>query len=160
MKSFNDYRPISFKFLGMTRHERLPRSTMFQGFHLLKLRLKSLLGHPITYFDIRASLTPEQQKNGDMWFLTAVANERARDAENCSRIHVLRCWMIIFRYLPELSYVQSVLGSPESPHHPDQPIVDNYLLRWGYKLHVPPSFVELIHGTDGDSAVYATESLM
>jgi hypothetical protein len=160
MKSFSDYKPITFKFLGMTCYERLPRSTIFQWLHASRIHIKSLLRLPVSYFDLRALLTPEQQKNGDMWFLTHFIQERDKDAENTSRVERLRYWRTLIRYLPELTYVHSIIYSPESPKHPKQPIIDDYLVRWGYKLDVPPSFIELIHGTDNDSALYASEHLL
>jgi hypothetical protein len=159
MKSFADYKPITFKFLGLRLNEHMPNTTMFHWLHLSRIRLKLLLSLPITYFDLRASMTPEQQKNGDMWFLTHFTQERDRDAENTSRMERLHYWRTLIRYWPELTYVHSIIYSPESPKHPEQPIIDEYLVRWGYKLDVPPSFAELVHGTDGDSALYASEHL-
>lgn len=160
MKSFADYEPLTFRFLGMTRHERLPRWTMFHWFHTSRINLKSAIGLPITYFDLRALLTPEQQKNGDMWFLTAWSKKRDTDAENESRAYHLRYWLTTFNYYPELYYVRSVLYSKESPHHKDQPKVDDYMVRWGYRLAVPPSFIELVNGTSSEVALDVVEGMM
>jgi hypothetical protein len=160
MQSFADYEPIKFKFLGVTWRERLPLPSPFHWLHLARLRFKATFGLPVTYFDLRTSLTPEQQKNGDLWFLTISYSKRDRDAENTSRMRRVLYWITVFRYLPELSYVRGVFYSPEAPHHPDQPIIDDYLVRWGYLLDVPPSFIELLHGTDSDTALYAIEVLL
>lgn len=153
-QSFNDfvkrYKPLRFKFMGLNLNEHMPSQTMFDWPHLTYLRIKSLLGLPINYFDLRSSLTPEGKKRADMAFLTHVIRERDRDAENVSRGEIVRYRYTKLRYWPELSYINRTIGTKKA---------DNYMLRWGYLLDFNPSFIELIHGTDGDTALYALENL-
>jgi hypothetical protein len=146
----NSYRPLRFKFLLLPFTERMPRVTTWDGFYLGKLRLKSHLGMPITYFDLRPSLTPEGKKRADMAFLTHVREERERGAENVSGGEIIRYLFTKFRYWPEVSHVNKTIGTPKA---------DNYMLRWGYLLDFNPSFIELIHGTDNDTALHALENL-
>lgn len=145
-----NYKLLRFKFMGINRTEHLPRQTLFDRPHLTYLRIKSLFGLPINYFDLRSSLTPEGKKRADMAFLTHVIRERDRDAENVSRGEIACYHYTKLRYWPELSHINKTIGTKKA---------DNYMLRWGYLLDFNPSFIELIHGTDRDTALYALENL-
>lgn len=153
-QSFDDfikhYKPLRFKFMGFTLNEHIPSQTMFDWQHLTYLRTKSLLGLPINYFDLRSSLTPECKKRADMAFLTHVIREHDRGAQNVSRGEMVHYHYMKLRYWPELSHINKTIGSKKA---------DNYMLRWGYLLDFNPSFIELIHGTDGNTALYALEAL-
>lgn len=142
-----NYRPLRFKFLGLKLRERMPHETVFDAPHLLRIRLKSFINLPITYFDLRASMTPVGKKRADMAFLTHVIQKCDRDAENTPRI---RFYMIRLCYFPELGYINRHIGTKQA---------DNYMLRWGYLLDHDPSFDELIHGVDSMVAWYALENL-
>ncbi len=160
MNSFDEYELLTFKLLGFKRHEKIPRKTIFYALHWLRIRLKSVLGVQITYFDLRALLTPEQQKNGDLMFLTAWSRKDDRDAENESRAYRVRYFITTLRYYPELWYVRSILHSDQSPHHPKQQTIDDYMVRWGYGLNISPSFIELVNGTSSELALDAVDVLM
>lgn len=151
-QSFNDfvkhYKPLHFKFIGLTFTEHTPSETLFDWPYLTYLRIKSLLGLPVNYFDLRSSLTSVGKKRADMAFLTHVIQKCDTDAQNTPRV---RYYMIRLRYFAELRYINRHIGSKQA---------DNYMLRWGYLLNHDPSFDELIHGTDGDSALYAIENLL
>jgi hypothetical protein len=154
------YKPLTFRFMGVPLKERLPYSTslllpLVMGY----VQLKASLGLKVSYFDLRLSLTPEQRKIGDLRFLTYCAKESAGDTPDAPRMRRGHCLLFKLRYWPELSYIHSVLFSPQTPKHPDQPKVDAYLLRWGYMLSVNPSFVELVNGASYDTALYALENL-
>jgi hypothetical protein len=114
----------------------------------------------ITYFDLRALLTRDQQKNGDLMFLTAWSRKDDRGAEDESRAYRMRYFITILRYYPELWYVRNILYSPQSPHHPRQQAIDDYMVRWGYRLSVSPSFIELVNGTSPELAMDAMEQLL
>lgn len=144
------YKPLCFKFMGINLTEHMPPQTSFDWPHLTYLRIKSLLGLPINYFDLRSSLTPEGKKRADMAFLTYVIRERDRDAENVSRNESVRFFITKLRYWPELWQVNHTIGTKDT---------DRYMLRWGYLLDFNPSFIELIHGTDGDIALLVIEDL-
>lgn len=136
--------------MGIVLSERMPRQTVFDWPHLLRIRIKTVAGLPVTYFDLRPSLTPVGKKRGDMAFLTHVIQKCDRDAEDASKIERVRYHMTLLRYSSELRYVNRYIGTPE---------VDKYMLQWGYLLDHNPSFDELIHGTDGATAWYALENL-
>lgn len=141
------YKPLRFKFGGVILREHMPHKTLFDEPHLIWIRLKSLVGLRITYFDLRASMTPVGKKRADMAFLTHVIQKCTRDAENTPR---MRFYMTRLRYFPELWYID---------RHIDTKQADNYMLRWGYLLDHDPGFDELIHGTTGAAAWYALENL-
>lgn len=151
-QSFNDfvkhYKPLRFKFMGLTLTEHTPSETLFDWPYLTYLRFKSLLGLPVNYFDLRSSLTSVGKKRADMAFLTHVIQKCDMDVQNAPRV---RYYMTRLRYFAELRYINRHIGSKQA---------DNYMLRWGYLLNHDPSFDELIHGTDGDSALYAIENLL
>lgn len=145
-----NYKPLRFKFLGLTLTEHMPRETSFDWPSAIRVRIKLLLGMPINYFDLRSSLTTGSKKRADMAFLTHVIRERDRDAESVSRTELWRYRHMQLRYWPELWHANLTIGSKQT---------DNYMLRWGYLLDYTPSFTELIHGTDNDTALYAFENL-
>lgn len=142
------YSPMSFKFRGITRNERLPKRTPASLLALLRRAAKEALGKELTYFDLRASLTPEQRKMGDLIFITHFSRSHDRDAENVSRSERLRYYWLRFRYSPELIHVYNQLYDGQGQPKFDLPeYVEMYLLRWGYLMSVSPNFVELVHGT-------------
>jgi hypothetical protein len=144
-----DYKPMRLKFMGVSRKERLPRAaSLLRPVAVVGCRAKLSLGLELTYFDLRASLTPEQRKMGDLIFLTHFDKSHATDAENVSRTERARYYWLKIRYLPEIIYINNQLYDKQG-----QPIlslpkdVEMYLLRWGYMMSVSPQFVELVHGT-------------
>lgn len=145
-----NYQRLQFRFGGVLLRENMPHKTLLDGPHLLRIQLKTLLGLPIDYFDLRASLTPIGKKRADLAFLTHVIQKCDRDAENASWIERIRYWRVYLRYLPELWYVNRHIGTPA---------VDTYMLQWGYLLEHNPSFDELVHGTNGAVAWQALENL-
>jgi len=142
-----NYEHLHFKLIGVTFHERIPRATVINWPHLLRLRTKSLFERPLIYFDLRASLTPVGKKRADMAFLTHVIQKCDRDAENTPRMRFYMTWL---RYFPELWYINRHIGTEQA---------NNYMLRWGYLLDHDPSFDELVHGTTSEAAWYALENL-
>lgn len=136
--------------MGLPLHEHMPHETIFDAPHLVRIRLKSFVDAPITYFDLRASLTPVGKKRADMAFLTHVIQKCDRSAENASRIERMHYFTTKLRYFPELWYVNRHIGTPK---------VDNYMLRWGYLLEHDPSFGDLVHGADNLLAWYCLKNL-
>ncbi len=141
------YAPLRYKYGAFSLREHTPRATLLDWPNLVRLRLKTTARLPITYFDLRASLTPAGKKRADMAFLTHVIQKCDRDVENTPR---MRYCMTRLRYFPELWYIHRHMGTKQ---------VNNYMLRWGYLLAHDPSFDELIHGTTGAAAWYALENL-
>jgi hypothetical protein len=149
-----DYKPMHFKYLGYDHKERLPYfSVATRPLVTIRRQLKSLFRLELTYFDFRASMTPEQIKTGDMIFLTHNSRNHARYAENVSRVERLRCFLIKMYYLPELVHINGQLynkhGKPTSKLPND---IEMYLMRWKYLMKVEPDFTELVHGMDPDQA--------
>jgi hypothetical protein len=151
------YKPMSYRFLGIKRNEYLPRFVVLRPLLAIRRRIKTVMGWELTYFDLRASLTREQRKMGDLIFLTHFDKSHATDAENASRSERARYYWIKIRYLPEIIHINNQLYDKQ-----EQPIlklpkeVEMYLLRWGYMMSVRPQFVELVHGTH---ALRAQESV-
>ena len=115
---------------------------------------------PITYFDLRALLTPEQQKNGDLMFLTAWTRKRDWDAEDESRAYRVRLFTTTLRYYPELYYVSKLLRNGDFLIHKDRSQIDDYMMRWGYQLNVKPTFIKLLNGTNRELALSAVDELL
>lgn len=147
-----DYKLIQFKFAGLKLQERIPGRTIkaLDPLRAELISIKNGLKMPITYFDMRFSLTPEGKKQADMAFITYFVQKRDRDAQNAprsARLHYLRLRLC---YFPEIAHINNHPGTAETK---------NYSRRWGYLQSINPSFVELIHGTDVDSALFAIENL-
>jgi|GEM_PF-4337321 len=153
-KNFTDfvksYEPLRFTVLGLKLNEHIPQETSFVWPQLARMYVKTTLGIPITYFDARPSMTREGKKLGDMAFITYLTRMYDRDAENVSRGTKTHYWLTKLRYFPELWYINRNIGTPD---------VDSYILRWAYLLDVNPSFVDLIHGTSADTALFAIKNL-
>lgn len=154
MQSFNnfviDYKLLRFRWFGFEKTERIPKESRFDFLHVVKIRIKNSMGFPITYMDIKHSMTPDSKKTADMAFLTYFMRKRDRDDQNAplgSKIHYH--WLYLC-YFPEIHYILNHFDTTES---------HNYMLRWGCLLDINPSFIELIHGTDGESAMYAIENI-
>jgi hypothetical protein len=145
-----DYRPLSFKFMGYSRKERLPHwASLLRPASFMAQHIKSALSWEVSYFDLRPSMTPEQRKKGDLQFLTHFAKSHDRGAENVSRSERVRYYWLKIRYLPEIMHINGQMWDKDGEPIVDLPeSIDMYLLRWGYLLSVPPDFVELIHGTE------------
>jgi hypothetical protein len=142
------YKLLRFRFLGINLSESVPRRTVFHQFQTSWLKLKVVLGLQVNYFDLRASLEPEDKKRGDMAFITHYL--RDKDCRH-SLYETFRYCMTRIRYMPELAQINSQLMTP---------IADRYSLRWGYLLDVKPSVVDLIHGTSPDNAFYGLENIL
>ena len=145
-----DYKPLKFKIMGINKKERLPYgASLLRPINSIVFNIKLKLGHELSYFDYRAYLSPIERKSGDLKFLTHYGINRCRDAQNGSRSEQIRYYWYLFRYLPELSYIEKQLydkdGKPVSDISDD---VSSYILRWQYLLNVSNSFKEFIHGTD------------
>lgn len=150
----NAYQLMRFKFLNLNCKERLPKAAMMlKPTYAIIQQLKVMLGLELTYFDLRASLTPEQRKKGDLQFLTHFAKSHDRATENVSRVERMRYYWLKIRYLPEIIHINDQMYDKSNEPIVDLPeAIDMYLLRWGYLLNVPPDFVELIHGTEASYA--------
>lgn len=143
-----NYKPLRFKFAGITMTEHIPHQTTFDISQLLRVRTKAILGLNFTYFDFRSSLTPVGKKRADMAFLTHVIQKCDTDVQSTPWI---RYYMTRLRYFVELRYINSHIGTKQA---------DNYMLRWGYLLDHDPSFDELVHGTTPEVASYALDMLI
>jgi len=144
-----NYKPLTFKFLGMNRSEHFPKDITIDWLHLARVQLKSLLNMKLTYNDLRYSLAPESKKHADLTFITHFMKEHDRGRENMLWIDRFRYWAIYVRYLPEIRYLHSNRG--------DQEFTD-YLLMWNYLSDPSPSFALLIHGIEKEQAQYALEN--
>ncbi len=149
-KFVSKYQPLKFHWLGMNRTERIPKESRLDFLHVSKIRIKSMLGMPITYMDVKHSMTPDGKKAADLAFITYFVRKRDTQAQNAPRGSKLHFRWLYLCYFPEIRHINSRIGTKEA---------DDYMLRWGYLLDVNPSFVELIHGTNGESAMYAVENI-
>jgi len=154
-----NYKPLCFSFIGIRCSEHMPQDTVFGWLNSVRMHLKAQLGLPLQYFDLRYTLTTESKKRADMAFITHFIKEHSGNVRNASLFEQLHYLQTKLRYLPELRYIHSVVYSPETPNHPEQPKVDLHLLRWGYLLDVSPSFIDLIHGTNRENAIDTLENL-
>jgi hypothetical protein len=145
---------MRFRYLGWQHTEHLSKSaTLLRPLVSLRNEAKQLLGLELTYFDLRASMTPEQRKKGDLQFITHFAISHAESAENTSRSEQIRYYWFRMRYLPELIHIDGQLyDKDKNPILELSEAFEMYLFRWGYLLSVPPEFVELIHGTEANYA--------
>lgn len=143
-----NYKPLRFKFAGVTLTEFIPSQTTFDMPQLLRIRVKAMLGLNFTYFDFRSSLTPVGKKRADLAFLTHVIQKCGTDVQNTPWI---RYYMTRLRYYAELRYINGHMGTKQA---------DIYMLRWGYLLDHDPSFDELVHGTSPEVASYALDMLI
>lgn len=143
----DNYKPLRFRFAGITMTEHIPRQTTFDTPQLLRVRVKAILELNFKYFDFRSSLTPVGKKRADLAFLTHVIQKCDMDAQNTPWV---RYYMTRLRYFAELRYINSHIGTKQA---------DNYMLRWGYLLDHDPSFDELVHGTSPEVASYALDML-
>jgi hypothetical protein len=157
-----DYKPMRFKFKGVSQKERLPKATLLlKPSSAVVRQFKELLGFELTYFDLRPSMTPEQRKMGDLTFLTHYSKSHDGDAENGSRVERAHYYWLRIRYLAELMHINGHFydkqGQPtlELPQH-----VEMYLLRWHYLLSVQPDFVELVHGMEANRAKQSVSHLL
>lgn len=146
------YKPLKYKVAFCAVREHIPRGSLKQIDWLRAelISIKSSLKLPITYSDMRFSLTPEGKKQADMAFITYFVQKHDRDAQNAPRTARLHYLWLRLCYFPELSYVNG---------RPDTTETKNYSKQWGYMQSINPSFVELIRGTDVDSALFAIENL-
>ena len=132
--------------------ERIPGETirLFDILRAERTAIKTRLGLPIIYKDMRFSLTPEGKKQADLRYITYFIKERDGDAQNARLGAKLYYRYLQLCYLPELLYVNKHIGTKTA---------NNYMSHWGYMLSMNPSFVELVNGTDVNSALFAVENL-
>jgi hypothetical protein len=149
------YKPMRFKYMGFNRKERLQRFVVLRPLIYIRRQMKAVMGWEITYFDLRASLTPEQRKKGDLIFLTHFDKSHAKDAQNVSRSERARYYWLKICYLPEIVHINSLMWDRDGEPIVDVPKdVQMYLVRWGYLLNASlvPGFIELLHGTEAHYA--------
>jgi hypothetical protein len=149
------YEPMSFQYMSFKRKERLQRFVVLRPFVSARRQLKTAMGWELTYFDLRASLTPEQRKKGDLIFLTHFDKSHAGDAENVSRSERARYYWLKMCYLPEIMHINNQMWAKDGEPIVDVPQhVQMYLVRWGYLLNasLEPGFLELVHGTEAQYA--------
>jgi len=152
------YKPLEFKLLGIKFREHLPFFPSFLDPVIDTYAYwRSRLGFQFSYFNVRFGFTQTARKEADMHFITHYIQDHIRTSQKARFSEALHYHLIKLRYLPELTYVNSIVYSPEAPNHPKQPVIDLYLLRWHYLLDVKPSFVDLVHGVDRDTAMDTME---
>lgn len=141
-----------FRFAGINIREHMPGDSikLFDSLRAERTAIKTRLGIRITYKDMRFSLTPEGKKKADMAFITYFTQKHATDAENAPWGAKLYYRWLYLCYFLEIYYINKHAESKEST---------NYMQRWGYLQSANPSFVELIHGTDVNSALFAIENM-
>jgi len=132
--------------------ERMPGSSIkiFDSLRAERTAIKNRLGLRITYNDMRFSLTPEGKKKADMALITYFTQKHDTDTENAPWGAKLHFRWLYLCYFIELSHVNKQLKSKEAAA---------YMQRWGYRQAINPSFIELIHGTDVNSALFVIESM-
>ena len=123
------------------------KNTLLDEVYVTRIRLKTLFGVKINYFDLRPSLTSVGKKRYDMAVLTHFILKCDRNAEIASKAQY---WRLRLRYFRELNRINARIGTREA---------DKYMLRWGYLLEHDARFDELIHGVNSTDAWEALNSL-